>query len=344
MKRLLTLSLFLSFSSFLLFAQDSVSAVDVINRYLDVIGGIEKANQIRSIELQSSRSFRGQTTQFIEKKVSGELIIQQNIFDGRETKAIVYKTEGVNITPEGTFAMPEDQVIRNRDDMLIFPELEYLKEPDRLEYFGTYQLDNNTLCHEIAITQDDGSIIFKNYNIKTGLLEHKSYKKLEYRILEYEEIEGVLFPSKASFGPVTEKMDKIIVNPSISESEYTWNSQEDLKVLGQWETIPKTESETILYLEINSNRSGSEGMGTYVDGDFKEISMMRQYFAGWSLVKDSLTLRIYNAQERKLQEKYFIIKEINENRLIGYFADPELEAEYGLKGDPITLEFSRREK
>ncbi|MEM8525973.1 MAG: hypothetical protein AAGG68_15145 [Bacteroidota bacterium] len=341
MSKIAIIIVFLVTSWNIILAQDSISARDIVQRYIEAIGGFDKIESVHSLEKIETESYRGQQSIInIKARIDGYFLLEKNApLD--QAKAIVKEGEGVNITPEGIFSMSPVQVVRYQEDAGIFPEFFYLKNDYPLSFHGIYNLDGETPCYEIGIMLPDSNIIFKEYNVKSGLLELVVNKNQRTRILDYKEVGGIKFPSKYKLNQLTVTNDSITINPDLDEKSFNWNTAADLALIGRWEAElenPEGQSQ-IFYLEFQSNRGGREGVGVSVKEKFEEAGFMQQSIVGWAIQDDSIKLQYYNPQNRKLWTKYLVIEERKEDRIIGYMSDPELDEKFGAK--PVALTFKK---
>lgn len=330
-----------------LVGQNEINPEEVIENYLKAIGGRENLEKVETIVKSGNQMIKGENHKVEVKIIRNEAFSMNREFSKGKMSAIVLKGEGVNITPEGTFNMPPYQVKRYEKDSKIFPELSYLDGKHILKYHGVYELDSDTKCYEIGITYPDSSTIYKEYNIETGLLELIVNKREKTRITEYQETNGILFPKVIIANGVQHKSQKIEINPKIEKSDFNWNSEKELKLVGRW-GAQTGENELgqaqILFIELTSNRAGKEGMGLVVDGKKVENEFMNQNIVGWELEESKIKLQYYNPNKKQLWSKYLAIKEMENEKIVGFISDPEMDKMFGDEVKPIEMEFKKIKK
>lgn len=327
-----------------LVSQEEISPQAVIEKYIEAIGGKEQLEKVETLYKFGTQIIKGDTHELEESIIRDSVYNMNRKFSKGNMSAIVSNGEGVNITPQGIFNMPPDQVSRYVKDLKIFPELAYLKDKYAIKFHGVYELENGTKCYEIGIRHPDSSIVYKEYNIETGLLEMIVNGREKTRIMEYQAVGGILFPSKSSINGLKYESQKIEINAEVNSSDFNWNSKKDLEVIGKWEAQMGTNSngqEQIMFLELTSDRAGSEGIGLVVDGKKEKNNFLSQSMVGWEFEDSKIKLQYYNPNKRKLWSKYLIIKEKENERIVGYISDPEMDKMFEGEVKPVVLEFKR---
>lgn len=330
-----------------LIGQSDISPEAVIEKYLQAIGGREKLEKVETLYKSGIQKIKGETHELEEHIIRNEAYAMIRKFSKGKMSAIVSKGEGVNITPEGIFKMPPNQVKRYENDTRIFPELSYLNGKYALKFHGIYEVDGDTKCYEIGIMHPDSSIIYKEYNIATGLLELIVNKREKTRINEYQETNGILFPAKLSINGVQYESEKIEINATINKADLYWNSEKESKIIGKWEAKTGTNElgqNQIVFIELTADRGGSEGIALVVDGNRVNNKFMNQNIVGWELEESRIKLQYYNPNKKQLWSKYLIIKEIETDRIVGYISDPEMDKLFGKEVKPIEMEFTKSKK
>ena len=327
--------------------QNEISPEEVIENYLKVIGGRENLEKVETIVKSGNQMIKGENHKVEEKIIREKAYSMNREFSNGKMSAIVLQGEGVNITPEGIFNMPPYQVKRYEKETKIFPELSYLDGKHILKYHGIYELDSSTKCYEIGITFPDSSTIYKEYNIETGLVELIVNKREKTRIMEYQEIEGILFPKALIINGLEYDSQGIELNPKIENTGFSWNSEKEVKLVGRWEAKTGTNElgqSQIVFIELTSDRAGKEGVGLVVDGKKLENNFMNQNIVGWELEESKIKLQYYDPNKKELWIKYLVIKEMGEDKIVGYLSDPEMDKMFGDEFEPIEMEFKKIEK
>lgn len=324
--------------------QDSITAKQVLQNYIMAIGGMEKVKEVVSIETTGRQMINGIEHTLKEKTQKNVSFFLERTFEGKTMASILNDGLGVNITPEGIFSMPPDQVYRYQNDMIIIPELEYLEEEYQVEYNGMLDLEEGVKCHELSIELPDGSKIFNEYNIETGLLEMSINKSIRTRILEYREFEGVKIPSNYIQNRTRYILDKAIINPEFDETVFEWNSDMEGWFVGRWEAsvISTDESERINFIELDKNRGGKDGVEVLANDIPKEAGFLTSTIVGWEIDGENVKLNYYNPQSKKLFTKYWVILEREGETIRGYISDPELDERFGSEVKPIILTYKKK--
>lgn len=325
---------------------DTISPKEVVSNYLEKIGGFDKLRQVSTLEVISSQIIGGKEYELRRKLILPDKHILERKSENQLMKAIVNDSAGVNITQEGIFSMPSNQIISYKNDLYSIDEINYLESQFPMTYNGILNLDDDTQCYEIGITLPNGKIIYKEYNVKSGLLELIYSGREKIRIHEYGEFDGIKFPIKYSTNGRQTIVESILVNKEINVEEFEWNNNNDYSIIGRWEATrdnnEKGQSQ-VNYLSLNEDRSGKEGIAIVENGVLKEVEFLSFNIVGWEWDNDNLKLNYYDSQNKKLWSKILIIEKWNIDSFSGYISDPELDSKLGQNTKPASTEYKKVE-
>ncbi len=348
MKIITTLLFLISSISHDVICQKAITAESILEKYIEAIGGSEVILDIKTIRTTGRLTIDGIEHKLIEQVKQPYYYSLERHYANKKMKAIMAIDKGVNITEEGIFRMPPDQIQRNSESLSVVPEILYLSDTYQLKYNGIYTLYGQIKCHEIEITKPDGSKVWNEYNAENGLLELSQYNNQKTRYLEYKEFNGILYPIKFSKNGLLTKIEEVLINQEIAKSEFEWNTDIDNELIGRWEA-KKEKKDTnnqieVSYIELNDDRGGTEGIGILENDTVDEVPFLKFHIVGWELQDTGIKMHYYDAASKKLWSRILIIEKRTTDRITGYVSDPELEKSLTSKTKPIILEFEKVNK
>ncbi len=229
------------------------TADEIINKYLENIGGKDKLENINAIHIQASTKAQGveipieiymtkEGKQLIATEIQGKKIVQIG-FDG----TTAWHTNFMNMKNEKMDQESNENLKRNSAGEFISPFLNYKEKGYKVEYMGKEEVEG-TETYKIKLTQKpeikDGKEVknesyyyFDTENYVPVMVESvidegpMKGAKIQEIFSDYQEVDGVYFP----FSMMTKfngqsgqevKVSKIEINPDIDNSifEFKENS------------------------------------------------------------------------------------------------------------------------
>ena len=200
--------------------------VEIINNYLDKIGGTEQLRNVSSLKIRAEASFQGMKfmiesiKSLPDKSLStvsiGGNIMQKRIYNQGEAKIIV---QG-NSVP----VSDKDKLIM-KNATAIFPELEYEKNGCILEIVGIKKIGEEE-AFEVKVNYPDGTVIHNFYGKETGLkLMSNSESEGEVIYMDYKVTDGVLMPFRTTAttaqGYLEAEVEELELNIPIDEKLFS---------------------------------------------------------------------------------------------------------------------------
>ncbi|MDX1478245.1 MAG: pitrilysin family protein [Saprospiraceae bacterium] len=216
-------------------AQDAgdVTAEDIINAYIEAIGGEEALGKVQSLRQESSMSMMGQTITVVvqhaapnkfsmEMSMPGMTVMKQ-VFDGQ---AGYVEQMGQKTPVEG------DDLVKMALQARMTPELEYFGEEFTLEVAGIEDLEGEK-AYKVIVNGPAGKST-EYYSVDTGY-KLKSIEVQEAQgqsvtvtteYSDYQEVDGIMLPhiiKISGMGPMpfemkTEKVElNVTIEPSVFE-------------------------------------------------------------------------------------------------------------------------------
>ena len=212
-------------------APDGVSKKDVLDKYMNAIGGIENIENISAVSILAESEVQGMKLQQVSISAKPNKTMLETMMMGNTLLKIVFDGENGIITQQGnTMEMPQDMVDATRNSTLPFEEIGWysndnvkissLQEEDGIEYYL------------LEISKDNGEVISSVfYNVETGLKYKKTEKAQmpdgseflsEAFYLDYKPVDGVSFPHtlRIPFGTTSLEFNviNITINPDVNDS------------------------------------------------------------------------------------------------------------------------------
>ncbi len=210
---------------------------EVINKYVDARGGLEKLKAIKSLYMEGSRQMMGNEVPVKVVIVQDKLFRNDFEFGGTSGYSIVTPTAGWSFVPMRSTkaeAIPEDRLKTMQVQLDIAGTLvDYGAKGNKVELQGKETVDGND-CFKIKLTQASGKESFYFIDAKTYFLNQTRTMvpgqggKLQEVITnysDYKNFDGVFFPQTIA-NPGTGMMagsttfDKIELNKAVDDKLY----------------------------------------------------------------------------------------------------------------------------
>jgi zinc protease len=209
-------------------AMDSeISAEQVIDSYIQAIGGREKAKSIKTGKMEAVAEIQGtkltmayvydEANHAFNNKIQamGNVLSNTTIRDG---KAVV--SAGGQ-----TMELTDEQFEATKMNMFIFPELHFEELGYSLELDGVKDVEGDD-AYKLVITNPTGSQQINYYSVSSGLkIKSESAENGEVFYSEYQDHDGIKYPMMSTVKspmipvPLAAKVEKLEFNVSISEED-----------------------------------------------------------------------------------------------------------------------------
>ncbi len=215
---------------------NDISAEEVVDKYLEAIGGKEKIKQVNGMFIKSvAETPMGNVTTTIKTADNSKLnmtveaqgmTVQEIVFNGLKAKMGGMQGSQVIDDPK--------EFGRFRNMAKFAPELDYFSSGDyNVEMKGSEKLDG-TDVYKIVVKTIDGSTLTEYYNKETGLKEkvvsnaevNGQQISTEQVFEEYKEVKGFLIPHSVTFSgggmpfEMVQKVEEIEINPEITNDDF----------------------------------------------------------------------------------------------------------------------------
>lgn len=175
-------------------APAGLTAQQVVEKYLEAIGGRKKLAKINDITISMSTSMQGMSISiksinkapnkmFVEVG-SGGMVFSKQIFDG--TKAMV-------TSPMGNQELSGPELEEMKNQALMNVELDYAIHGITLELLGIEPIDGKE-TYAVQLTYPKGNKETEYYDIASGLKVRKVGAQGPTDLKDYRDVKGILFP------------------------------------------------------------------------------------------------------------------------------------------------------
>jgi outer membrane lipoprotein-sorting protein len=208
---------------------EGLTAYDVIDNYLEAIGGKEKFSNVEDRTTILRGEIMGQNLSIVIKQKAPNKL-KQSIRSGEMKQTILYDgTKGVMIIGDKKTELDNKEL----EKLKVEARMNFLLDPEAygvsLELKGIETVDSS-LCYKIVLITEEGKCWEQFYEINSGL-KIKEVKEVETTLEnfvqetfygDYKEVDGLKFPFniKQSFGMQTMEMNvsSVKLNAGLEDS------------------------------------------------------------------------------------------------------------------------------
>jgi hypothetical protein len=228
MKTLISKALLLiAFSAMSLFSY-AQSADEIIQKYVDAIGGKDKWKQIKSLKTDGHIEIQGIQINFTQQAINGVGVRVDAEFQGQKIIDITTPAKGWSQNPFGGRSSLEpisaEELQQKLDDLDLQDEfIDYAEKGSSVEFLGKDEEDGNEFYKIRMVTKNKNETVYF-FDVNTYLIykEEKMVKqqgqemKVTSKLLDYKAIPfGVKIPHKTDQMGQIIVLDKMEVNPAI---------------------------------------------------------------------------------------------------------------------------------
>jgi hypothetical protein len=180
----------------------NVSAKEIIEKYLNILGGAEELKKINSVLINGEMSLQGMKLAVIDKKMAPNLVLTEMQMNGSTVMRQLYDGKtGYQEQMGNKKTISEDEIAQYKNVKGIFPQLYYSDGSYKLEVKGTEKISDKD-AYKINVTSAAGDKSTEYYDVSSGYLlkEEKSVKtqgqdvQQTFEFSNYKKAGNVLFP------------------------------------------------------------------------------------------------------------------------------------------------------
>ena len=187
---------------------DGLTSKDVLNKYLDAIGGQDKIKAVKTVKLIDTTNIQGtpilRTSTYTQPGTFNQDVTLPS-YQNAVFSHMAINGDSVLVSEKNT-ALQLSNVDKNavKQKQKLFPELDYLKSGYSLTLAPTMQLVGDNLVYVVTATAPDGIKIKSYYDQKTGLKVREVIDRpgsLTVDFADYKSVNGIQIPftQKTSF-------------------------------------------------------------------------------------------------------------------------------------------------
>lgn len=205
-----------------------ISAADVIENYLQAIGGRESASALETAKMRLSAEIQGtKLNMIVLYDVPNQRMMQRMLMMGNEASKTIIKDGKATVNAMGqSQTLPDEKFEDVKMSMWIVPELHYENMGYSLELEGLREIDGEE-AYKVVVSNPTGGTITNYYSVKSAMkLKSESQVEGETTYMAYKEFEGVKLPVEISLQspmipfPINSKLDDLEINPTFTEEDF----------------------------------------------------------------------------------------------------------------------------
>ena len=213
-------------------AAAGITANDIINNYVKSIGGADKLKSVTDLSVVANGTVQGIDVLYTLKQKSPDKYLQEISVPTMNMTPVHISVNGDNISfiQNGQAAPVTDEMKKSlKEEMSIFPELDYAKNGYTLTLAPMLELMNDAYVYVVTATNSSGKTIKNYFDENTGLkikevAENNGNVVTSADLSDYREVNGIKFPfeRKADFGGqvIDFKAKEIKVNSNIPDTDF----------------------------------------------------------------------------------------------------------------------------
>lgn len=202
-----------------------LSAQQVIDGYLNAIGGKEKLSGVKNIVTSANTAIQGMpisVKSYVE--TPGKLCVETYLQGNLMSKQVLNGKAGKVSSPMGEQVLDEHTVAAMQEEASLFPEMELGQNGAKAELLALEEI-NGEPVYKIAVVSPKGAESFLYFSADTGLkikeVKNSPQGQAVTLIKEYTEKDGVKLPWRVTqaIGPqmFDLEVNEILINTQISE-------------------------------------------------------------------------------------------------------------------------------
>ena len=206
---------------------ESFGVNDVINKYLEAIGGKEKLKSVKSVRMIAEAEMQGMTLNLDMKKTADGKFAQDVKVGGNSMSKQVFDGKKGYIVMQGQRKdMGEEEIVKIKDEALPFPEMNYLNSTT-ITLEGIEAVEGEE-AYKLKISEEKSAF----YAIESGLkLQEVTTAEMNGQQMtssimykDYQEVSGIQFPFmlSQSVGPQSFdfKVSEVKIDEGVSDADF----------------------------------------------------------------------------------------------------------------------------
>lgn len=201
---------------------------EVIEAYVQAIGGADRINQIKTLVLVMEATVQGMEVEMSTIRDMEQMrMMQQIVMEGNVVqKTVVKGNEGYMSAMGQVQNLTADQLETLKTNIFAFPEVHY----ERMGFtmtMGENEEINGETAYTLLLNNGEGMKSKEFFSVATGLkLKMETDIAGDVEFMDYKEIEGILFPMKINISnpmipvPLETRVVDIQINQALDDSMF----------------------------------------------------------------------------------------------------------------------------
>ncbi len=172
-----------------------MTAEEVVNRYLEVMGGREKLKAIEAVRMKAEATVQGVSIQMDNITTQNNQLRAEQITPMGTMTQVYDGQKGYMVTPQGKQELTGQQLDMMREEALLFAQLYYQDEDFDTELTGTEEIDGSP-AYVVKAIYPSGNTQTEYYDQETGLLVREDNAQGSVYFQDYTEKDGYQYAQK----------------------------------------------------------------------------------------------------------------------------------------------------
>jgi zinc protease len=175
-----------------------VTSEDVLNKYLNAIGGEAKLRNVKTATIESQAEIQGMKLTFLALHNENEAAYNQKVMMmGNVASNVVVKGDNGKMSANGqSKVFSPEEIAGLKPDIHIFPELHYQSHGLNVTLDGIKEIEGEQ-AYKVVVSNGTAVSHVNYYSVKTGLkIMNENPKNGDTIYSNYEEVEGIKVPMK----------------------------------------------------------------------------------------------------------------------------------------------------
>lgn len=201
-----------------------ISGEEVMNNYIQVLGGKEKLEKVENATTVIQLSMNGVELTNTSIKEGGNKYVNSTKMGGQEMQRIVYNNGEAKMFAQGqSMVVPPQQAKAMAVEAYVFPEIHYEDLGYEVELKGTQKVGGKE-AYQVVATSPEGTKTINYFDVETGLKVKTEAAGTNIEYLDYQEKEGIMFPKKVKLqtpqGTLEGEVISVELNTEVPEETF----------------------------------------------------------------------------------------------------------------------------
>lgn len=204
--------------------EDFPSAEEIINNFIKALGGREKLEGVKSIEMISIANVHGMDLQIKNVAKEPGMALNSITMDGMPFQETIYNQGRAKMTIQGRELPLNEQMLEEmKYNTSVFPEVDYMRMDVEMEVVEKTSIKGQD-AYAVKITYPTGTTKTEYFSRETGLKLRTQSVSGHIDYGEYKEIDGIKFPEimiiATPQGPLESKLVEVKINQELPNETF----------------------------------------------------------------------------------------------------------------------------